>query len=575
MHVQVHHVMLVGIKSKERAATQADLCKFLQNLRAWALRYSVDASDLLLSDTKLFDDDAVLQAEHRKWATHGSMPILIANLFIPDPDTRDVAIQCLQAEMCAIVDELDANSGQYLQGGKIATLFDPNTPQTEDVVLRREHFLHTPLSTDYMESLYGFLDYDLTLNKNLTVKTGSGMAAWRFNEVGEWIETLHPELADIIWSLARYFADETHNERRDNLDAAHAGKLQSLLDKEAANEKSRKVLLKNMLKLSDIEVFMTLDAWLIFKRAAGPAGEQRDRKLLSTMRMQFQCLRYRAGMKFSLIPRLTRGRVDYPVNVIVAQYENLLRKIERNEIHPKPVVRGIEERLIRKATAFRTGKLSKGWQETVRYDCVPHHIPHTPHLYIYNIKVQRRREKYQKEIEDVKTELVKSQMQASKGRVRSKKGQRVYPDFTGRQVAVPSEYFNLPGEIYFGTVVRWCKYTSGGGEQLWGYDIHYNAGDKWYMIEEDVSKYVKTVDGDDHLNVNVNDNSTKPDEVVSDSSDTDVDDTSCTSGESGGYDDSESDDSSSENHLIIDVLGGEDVENELYLNDGVKPDWMT
>ena len=336
---------------------------------------------MLLPDTILFGDDAVLQAEHHKWATFGSMPILIANLFVPDPDTRDVTIQCLQAEMCAIVHELDTNSAEYLQGGTIATLFDPNTPQTEDILLRREHFLHTPLSTDYMESLYGFMDYDLTLSKNLTVKTGSGMAAWRFNEVGEWIQTLHPTLTDIIWSLARYFADQTHKERRNNLDAAHEGKLQSLLDKEDANKKKRKILLKNMLKLSDIEVFMTLDAWSTFKRAAGPAGEHRDRKLLSTMRIQFQCLRYRAGVKFSLIPRLTRGGVAYPVNIIVAQYETLLRKIERNEIHPKPVVRGIEERLIREATAFRTGTLSKGWQETVRYDFVGHPTTHT-HMHI-------------------------------------------------------------------------------------------------------------------------------------------------------------------------------------------------
>ena len=122
-------------------------------------------------------------------------------------------------------------------------------------------------------------------------------------------------------------------------------------------------------------------------------------------------------------------------------------------------------------------------------------------------------------------------MRASKGCVRGLGGQRVYPDFTGRQVAVPSEYFNLTGEIYFGTVARWCKYTSAGGKQLWGYDIHYNAGDEWYMIEEDVNRYVRP-----------------PADV--------------------------NDDTSNGNQLA-DVLGGTDVEHELYLNDGVKPDWMS
>ena len=61
-----------------------------------------------------------------------------------------------------------------------------------------------------------------------------------------------------------------------------------------------------------------------------------------------------------------------------------------------------------------------------------------------------------------------------------------------------------------------------GGKQLWGYDIHYNAGDEWYMIEEDVSRYVRR-----------------------------------------------------NGNQLADVLGGTDVEHELYLNDGVKPDWMS
>ena len=85
------------------------------------------------------------------------------------------------------------------------------------------------------------------------------------------------------------------------------------------------------------------------------------------------------------------------------------------------------------------------------------------------------------------------------------------------------------------------------------------------------------MDVNDHLDVNVNDNSnstsTKPDGVVSDSSETDIDDTSCSSGQSG--DDSENDDTESGNQIVVDVLGGEDVEHEHYLNDGVKPDWMS
>ena len=61
-------------------------------------------------------------------------------------------------------------------------------------------------------------------------------------------------------------------------------------------------------------------------------------------------------------------------------------------------------------------------------------------------------------------------------------------------MAVPSEYFNLPGDIYVGTVHKWCRYKNAAGSKLWGYDIHYHAGDKYYMIEEDVNKYVDRVE---------------------------------------------------------------------------------
>lgn len=84
---------------------------------------------------------------------------------------------------------------------------------------------------------------------------------------------------------------------------------------------------------------------------------------------------------------------------------------------------------------------------------------------------------------------------------------------------------------------------------MWGYDIHYNAGDKYYMIEEDVAKYVNTVEI----------------QLRGDSNDDDVD----------VQDDSvQVDTNSSEDELLVDVIGGEDVEEELYLDDGVKPEWM-
>ena len=228
-------MMLVAMKSKTRGATQADMCKFLQGLKAWSSQYARDASDLLLPETKLFADDAVVRAEHDKWATAGCNATLIANLFVDAPELTQVTLNCLQAEMLAVVDQLDRNSKQYLVGYKIARLFADETP-SESIMLRREHMLNCPTTTDVMEGLYGHLDYEMTLTKTLSLKTVTGMSAWRFNKVRDFLRSLPAPLVDVIFSLGRFFAKHTHGERANNLEMAHTGKRQMDVDKEAANK---------------------------------------------------------------------------------------------------------------------------------------------------------------------------------------------------------------------------------------------------------------------------------------------------------------------------------------------------
>ena len=243
----MHHPLLVAIKSKTRGATQADLCKFLQDLKTFATRYSNNGSALLLPETKLFSDDAVVRREHDKWAAHGSTQAMIDKLFEPAPELRDITITCLEAEMLAVIGQLDSNSSSYLAGGKIAKLFDPNEPQTPETIVRREHMLTCDLSADDMERLYGLLSYDMDLTKTLKLKTVSGMSAWRYNNIRDWLLRLPPCMSDMIFSMARFLARHTHAERENNLEAAHAGKMQMMIDKEATNKIKRKNLLKSLI----------------------------------------------------------------------------------------------------------------------------------------------------------------------------------------------------------------------------------------------------------------------------------------------------------------------------------------
>ena len=120
--------------------------------------------------------------------------------------------------------------------------------------------------------------------------------------------------------------------------------------------------------------------WLAVMRSKVSDERQRERNHLAKMSEQFNCLRYRCGVRYGLIPRKTHMKAKLPVDDINAMYELLLTNIENGKV--KAVERPLISKLLETATAFRNGKLLSG-QKT----------------YLDDMKV-----KFEKEFEEVKQE---------------------------------------------------------------------------------------------------------------------------------------------------------------------------
>ena len=68
---------------------------------------------------------------------------------------------------------------------------------------------------------------------------------------------------------------------------------------------------------------------------------------------------------------------------------------------------------------------------------------------------------------------------------------RVHPDYVGRRIRVPASLFRInEDKHYLGTVNRWGRYKNTRGQNSYGYYIHYDEGDKYWMIESNVHKYL-------------------------------------------------------------------------------------
>lgn len=81
--------------------------------------------------------------------------------------------------------------------------------------------------------------------------------------------------------------------------------------------------------------------------------------------------------------------------------------------------------------------------------------------------------------------------EAPRTKKRQQRGRRRHPDLTGRRVLVEGAYFGNPhDDPYPGLVYKWTSYRNVNLEKLWGYDIHYDDGDAYYMLEDDVVHYL-------------------------------------------------------------------------------------
>ena len=115
-----------------------------------------------------------------------------------------------------------------------------------------------------------------------------------------------------------------------------------------------------MLKYDEVDVLLTTEAWQEYKqRAANMVSEDELQSfLLNAIKDQLNCLRYRAGVRFGRLPRLSSGGKNYSYTHVQRAYEVLLAKFTAGSFHPKPVVRGMEEVLMTASDAFRDGTMT-------------------------------------------------------------------------------------------------------------------------------------------------------------------------------------------------------------------------
>ena len=303
-----------------------------------------------------------------------------------------------------------------------------------------------------------------------------------------------------------------------------------------ANKVKRRRLLKNMMKYDDVDVFLNTNQWMEFVTSATATypdgGDALDKALLKMMRLQFACLRFRAGVRFGCLPRLTQNGNNHPVSHVRAQYEILLQKFTNGTFDPKPVLRSVADLLIKVGDAFRGGSITA---ESAAY-------------------VVKKREEYAAELREVGAEYLEEKAAAAvtPTRRRRRRGPgsrarcvRQFPNLTGKRVIVPSEVFNIPGEKYRGVVHEWGQFKNAELQTLWGYHVHYAAGDKYWHIEAEVHDYVVDDSDGDSVSLAVDHG---VDEDGNDADDNDV----------PVY---------HENDTLV------DVESDLYFGDGVEPDW--
>lgn len=274
-------------------------------------------------------------------------------------------------------------------------------------------------------------------------------------------------------------------------------------------------------------------------------AERLDKFLLDHIKLQLNCLRFRAGIRFGKLPRLSTGGQPYPLNHVQDAYEILLRKFDSDTFKPKPVVKSVEERMLDEIDAFREGTLTDAAKTlyAARRDKVVAEIERAKEERSQDLEQARIRR-------DTRTRgrqgrgrrgRGRSRGRGRRSRTRTRVPARQFDDMEGKRVRVPSSYFGLSdGDVYGGVVGKWVRYIGGDFNEYRGYNILYDLGDQYCMIESDVKTYIVADSIDD---VGITSTGTTPDKSSSTESSDDC------------GDDSQSDDGfSSDNMTIQEVL---------------------
>ena len=290
-----------------------------------------------------------------------------------------------------------------------------------------------------------------------------------------------------------------------------------------------------MLKYNEGNVILTTSAWTAYKEraAANVNADQLDKFLLNHIKVQLNCLRFRAGVRFGKLPRLSTGGRPYPLNHVQNAYEVLLRKFDADKFQPKPVVKSVEDRMMSEIDSFREGTLTdeaKAMQSERRGEILS--------------EIERAKQERAQDVERSRsTGRVRSQRECGSRRGRGRRrgeGRREFADMKGKRVRVPSTYFGLnDGDVYGGVVGPWTRYMGGDFNEYWGYNILYDLGDQYCMIESDVKLYLAEDAVD---SVGVGSSPEIRDEV--------------------------------EVKTVREPSVEEDVESDLYLGNGAAPEWL-
>ena len=356
---------------------------------------SQDATDLLDSEYKLFNDPCIYELK-RRWRAVRSNGSLHDFLFVPDTETRETCLSCLQAHCRSIVEQIDANSSDYLPGGCHWDLYHKTNP-TDEERLKLAHLDKLSLSNDPMEATFSYLDYDLSNNKSLG--TASGMCAYWANRTHAWYEGLTPVQQQQACNLMRRLYVKTHKQAVGQYEAAKAAYHQHQEDKVEAAARARRNLIKLMLRHADTTIYRAVGPWhkYLDKMRAETEGNERNRSRiwLSQMSEQFSCLRYRCGVKFGCLPRKTCMGRKYSATHVNAQYEILLGKIERGEIKADEI--RLEDKLLCIVDTFRDGVSLKSQVDFVA----------------------KTKTEYRREIDEIKEELRQEKLVTTTSRSRS------------------------------------------------------------------------------------------------------------------------------------------------------------